>query len=82
MDSYTECKHGEVLDDAFACTPCALESGRAERTHVRGLGDLEPLARAEARFTGPCPSCEDWIAEGDPIVLIDDDWVCAEVCGT
>lgn len=78
MSDWTECPHGELVDDAFACTPCAIGQGRAPRR----LGDLLPQARADARFSGSCAGCDGWIAEGDPILLDEDGvWVCAEVCG-
>lgn len=72
---YEECEHGEVVDDAFACTPCAT-GGR------RPVFAPPPYVTAEARFSGPCVGCDGWIDEGDRIVLVDGDWICGrEGCG-
>lgn len=78
MNTYVECPHGDLLDEAFACTPCQI-AGTPPR--IRSIRDFEPPPRADAQFSGPCPTgCGKWIAEGDRIVLVDDEWVCRE-CG-
>jgi len=35
-----------------------------------------------ARFEGPCHGgCGGWVCVGDPVVLVDGEWVCARDCG-
>lgn len=72
MTLYDECPHGDLLDEAFACAPCQT-AGPSRTLTIR---EFEPPPRADARFSGPCPTgCGTFIEEGDRIVLLDDEWV-------
>lgn len=62
-----ECKHGIAEATCSWCSPSTTTFPRGERGPV-----------IQARFDGRCPGCTRTIHEGDPICLIDDEWLCEE----
>jgi hypothetical protein len=50
-------------------------------SHCRGLDQPPPKSIAEhvivAKYDGHCPLCSGTIREGEPIGLIDGEWLCA-----
>ena len=74
MTTYQECPHGDLRDEAFACTPCQTTR---DPQRIITMPHFERPPRADANYAGPCPTgCGTRIAEGDRIILIDDEWVC------
>jgi hypothetical protein len=63
----------ETCMHELAREACALCSPRSTKVPAK-----QPERKMYARFDSRCPSCYMLIEEGDPIALVDGEWVCQE----
>lgn len=78
-----ECEHGST---AAFCGPCKAQTRMGEsvaRRRRRAIaeswgteGSDLPYKRILARFRAPCPDCDEYVGEQDPIYKVGQRWVC------